>query len=178
MREIVHLQAGQCGNQIGSKVITIIFRRFCVSVNWRLVIDAGNQWLTCTAPIQVRSFEAALKIFQLLRTESYQFYRFWSPYHSFVLWLTSSGRSFLMNMELTQKENMLATAPFSSRESTYTTMKLPVSWQTIVLWSEFHVFFSLTSRRKVCPPRRPGRLGAWHYGFSPLWTIWPNFQTW
>ena len=32
MREIVHLQAGQCGNQIGAKVSTIVYFKvfYCV----------------------------------------------------------------------------------------------------------------------------------------------------
>lgn len=31
MREIVHIQAGQCGNQIGAKVRNIISERFTFS---------------------------------------------------------------------------------------------------------------------------------------------------
>ena len=33
MREIVHLQAGQCGNQIGAKVRELTLR--LVIINWR-----------------------------------------------------------------------------------------------------------------------------------------------
>ena len=32
MREIVHLQAGQCGNQIGSKVRELLVNFVCVGV--------------------------------------------------------------------------------------------------------------------------------------------------
>jgi len=33
MREICHIQAGQCGNQIGAKVI-IIFRQYNIIINY------------------------------------------------------------------------------------------------------------------------------------------------
>lgn len=47
MREIVHLQAGQCGNQIGAKVSSrnechTLLLRFCVNAEGKVVV--GNVW--------------------------------------------------------------------------------------------------------------------------------------
>ena len=48
MREIVHLQAGQCGNQIGAKVIItkIILNKTLLSVlNVKVIIFSGRNFV-------------------------------------------------------------------------------------------------------------------------------------
>lgn len=42
MREIVHIQAGQCGNQIGAKVITL-FIIYLLIIDWHTCGHGGLQ---------------------------------------------------------------------------------------------------------------------------------------
>jgi len=92
--------------------------------------------------------------------------------------LNSSGKLFLMNMESTQRENMLATAPSNWKESTSTTMRLPVSWRRRLVINVHKIMLVFACRRwKVRPSRRLGGSGTWHHGFSPLRTLRKDFQT-
>lgn len=116
MREIVHLQAGQCGNQIGAKVRKRIWywqgRRSKVLKSF-LEIGRANG-LACAVIrlmiAMVRSVQSPGWVILVCReTEKVNF-----PPLSFG----SSGKSSVTNTESTQPEHTKATATFSWTEST------------------------------------------------------------
>lgn len=53
MREIVHLQAGQCGNQIGAKVRDLIEKKLLYKISWCWISSIRNDINICPCQKQL-----------------------------------------------------------------------------------------------------------------------------
>ena len=132
MREIVHLQAGQCGNQIGSKVrekhtstLYFVMTKESLLTHLRKTLH-DNQ--ACSALHWSPSVTMMCHAMQMPRTLNFsqtskELFKLWNCLkvkHHFDF---SFGRLSLMSTELTQPAPTLAPPTFSWRGSTSTTMR-------------------------------------------------------